>query len=124
MRIDKFLWAVRIYKTRGLASKACKDNHIMILGQRVKPSRELKIGDEINVKKNPIWRKYKVKGFLKNRVGAKLVVDYINDITPDLEIEKLKMMKLTDIVDRRRILGRPTKKDRRSLNDLHKDLDY
>jgi len=124
MRVDKFLWAVRIFKTRSLATKACKANQVLILGNSVKPSRELKVGDEIEVKKMPIWRKYRVKEILKNRVGAKLAPDYVTDITPSKELEHLEMLRVSGNANRQKGTGRPTKRERRTIDDLWSELDY
>jgi ribosome-associated heat shock protein Hsp15 len=109
---------VRLYKTRSLASNACKNNQISIDNIQVKPSRTLKIGDIVIVKKPPISRSYKVLGLLAQRESAKVVVDFIEDITPLDELAQLEMLKLTKTVYRERGLGRPTKKDRRSMEDF------
>jgi ribosome-associated heat shock protein Hsp15 len=118
LRLDKFIWAVRFYKTRSVAAEAVKSEQVMLNGTFGKPANNVKPGDEIAVKRNPIWRTYRVKALLKNRVGAKLVDGYIEDITPAEEIEKLEMMKLMPGYDRERGKGRPTKKERRELDDL------
>ncbi len=118
MRIDKFLWSVRIFKTRTVASEACKSCRVTMSGQFVKSSRDVKEGDIIEVKKNPIWRKYKVKKLLKSRVGAKLVEEHVEDLTPKEELEKLEMIRKSGILSRPRGYGRPTKKDRRDIEKL------
>lgn len=118
MRIDKFLWSVRIFKTRTLASEACKLGRVTMGGQLVKSSRDIKEGDVIEVKKNPIWRKYKVKKLLKSRVGAKLVEAYVEDFTPKEELEKLEMIHKSGILSRPKGYGRPTKKERRDIGKL------
>jgi len=118
MRIDKFLWSVRVFKTRTVASEACKSGRVTMSGQFVKSSRDVKEGDIIEVKKNPIWRKYKVKKLLKNRVGAKLVDEHVEDLTPKEELEKLEMIRKSGILSRPRGYGRPTKKDRRDIEKL------
>jgi ribosome-associated heat shock protein Hsp15 len=92
-------------------------------GQFVKSSRDVKEGDIIEVKKNPIWRKYKVKKLLKSRVGAKLVAEYVEDLTPKEELEKLELIKKSGILSRPRGFGRPTKKDRRDIDKLLNDDD-
>lgn len=115
MRIDKFLWAVRLYKTRSVASNAIKTEQALLNGVFVKPAQAVKKGDVVKVKRNPIWREYKVLELLKNRVGAKLVENYIVECTPKSELEKLEMMKLMPGYDRQRGAGRPTKKERRDL---------
>ena len=118
MRIDKFLWSVRIFKTRTVASEACKSGRVTMSGQFVKSSRDVKEGDIMEVKKNPIWRKYKVKKLLKNRVGAKLVDEHVEDLTPKEELEKLEMIRKSGVLSRPRGYGRPTKKDRRDIEKL------
>lgn len=118
IRIDKWLWAVRLYKTRSLAATACKNNQISIDSIQVKPSRTLKVGDIIQIKKPPIVRTYKVLGLLAKRESAKVVVDFIKDITPTEELNKLEEFKFSKPVYRERGLGRPTKKERRSLEKI------
>lgn len=118
IRVDKWLWAVRLYKTRSLATNACKNNQISIDSVSVKPSRILKIGDEIQVKRPPIVRTYRVLGLLAQRESAKIVVDFVQDITPIEELQKLEMLKYVKPVFRERGLGRPTKKERRSMEDF------
>lgn len=118
LRIDKWLWAVRLYKTRSLATNACKNNQISIDTISVKPSRILKVGDVVFVKRPPIVRSYKVLGLLAQRESAKVVVEFIEDITPQEELGKLEVLKLTKTVYRERGLGRPTKKDRRSMEEF------
>lgn len=119
VRIDKFIWAVRLFKTRSLSAKAVKSDQILLNDEKVKPAQTVKEGDVIKVKRLPIWRSYRVKALLEKRVGAKLVDDYIDDVTPDEEIEKLEMMKLMPGFDRERGKGRPTKKERRNLDDFN-----
>ncbi len=115
IRIDKWLWAVRIFKTRSMASEACKKGHVLIEGIAVKSSRFIKIGEIVNVKFNPIVKSFKVKDLLSKRLSARLVVDYVEDITPEDEINKLKMMSYSSSGYRDKGLGRPTKKDRRTI---------
>ncbi len=117
IRIDKFIWAVRFYKTRSIGAEAVKTGQVLLNDSPVKASQNVKPGDIIKVKRNPIWRTYKVKSLLKNRVGAKLVDDYIEDCTPQAELEKLEMMKLMPGFDREKGAGRPTKKERRDLDE-------
>jgi ribosome-associated heat shock protein Hsp15 len=118
IRIDKWLWAVRLFKTRTQASDACKGGKIKIAGQNAKPSREIKKGDEIEVQLAAIRRKVRVKELLKNRVAAKLVNDYLEDLTSPEEYEKLEMMKQLNYERRERGKGRPTKKERRTITKL------
>jgi len=118
IRIDKWLWAVRIYKTRNLANAACNNNQVKVNSVLVKPSRLIHVGDCIQVKKPPISYTYKVLAILSQRKSAKVVADYVEDITPPEEIEKLKMIRLQKSVFREKGLGRPTKKERRSLEEF------
>jgi ribosome-associated heat shock protein Hsp15 len=119
-RIDKWLWAIRIYKTRTLATDACKAGKIKINGQAVKPSRELKLMDVITISQGPLTKTFRVKALLHNRVSAKLVPENAEDLTPSEEYEKLKLMQEMNGEQRDRGIGRPTKKQRR-LIDLLKD---
>ena len=113
MRIDKYIWAIRVAKTRSLASSFCKDGKVEIDGKKAKPSRILKISEEFTVRKGAIYYSYRVLGFPKSRVGAALVPDYVLDITPKEQLDKLETIRLANI-DRPKGLGRPTKKDRRN----------
>ena len=123
VRVDKWLWAVRVFKTRSIATEACKSGKVEINEQVVKPSREVKIDDEIRVAVNPHFtRKLKVIAFLSNRVGAKLVANYANDITPQEEHDRLKKYQELNWEHRDRGVGRPTKKERRDIERL-KDSD-
>lgn len=121
MRVDKWLWAVRLFKTRTQASDACKGGKVKIEGTNVKASREIKEGDEIEVQQALIKKKVKVLKLVKNRVAAKFVVDLMEDLTPKEEYERLDMMKQLNHEKRDRGEGRPTKKDRRDI-DLLKNL--
>ncbi len=117
-RIDKFLWAVRLFKTRSVATDACKNNRVLLNGNPIKPSREIKINDVFELKKNPITYKYRVKELLKNRVGAKLVAQYIEDLTSEEELYKLEINNKMPHFKRDRGTGRPTKKERRDIDKL------
>ena len=119
IRIDKFLWAVRLYKTRSLAAEACKKERVLIDEIPVKSSRLVKVGDIFDLKKNPIVYRYKVKEILKNRVGAKLVEKYLEDLTDKEELENLLLNQKGAYVKRDRGTGRPTKKDRRDIDKLN-----
>lgn len=119
-RIDKWLWAIRIYKTRTLATDACKAGKIKINGQAVKPSRELKLLEVITISQSPLTKTVRVKTLIHNRVSAKLVPENAEDLTPAAEYEKLKLMQEVNGERRDRGIGRPTKKQRR-LIDLLKD---
>lgn len=123
IRIDKWLWAVRVYKTRTQATDACKAGRIKILGTAVKASREVKIGEEISVHFSPINRILKVTGLTENRVSAKLVPDFVIDLTPGDELQKIKLMKAMHFEYRERGLGRPTKRLRREIENLKNYLD-
>ena len=120
-RIDKWLWAARIYKTRTLAADACKNGRIAINGAQAKPSRSVKPGDEVSVKKSPITYTFRVKQAIEKRVGAKLVPDILENITTPEQYELLEMSRISGFVDRQRGTGRPTKKERRALDDFSED---
>lgn len=118
-RIDKWLWAVRIFKTRTIAAEACKKGRISIKGTIVKPSRVIRIGDIVEVRKSPITYSFKVLQAIENRVGAKLVPDVMEDVTPPAQYELLEMSRISGFVDRARGTGRPTKKDRRAMEEFN-----
>ncbi|MBN2175407.1 MAG: RNA-binding S4 domain-containing protein [Bacteroidales bacterium] len=120
IRIDKWLWAVRVFKTRSQATEACKSNKISINGQPVKPSREIKLNEKIEIHLGPFIKTVQVKELLTNRVAAKLVENFMTDLTPQEEYDKLKIMKEVNFEYRERGLGRPTKKERRLLEKLKK----
>ncbi|MBP8777091.1 MAG: RNA-binding S4 domain-containing protein [Bacteroidaceae bacterium] len=117
-RIDKWLWAVRIFKTRTIAAEACKRGRIMIKGGLVKPARMVKAGDVIEVRKPPIVYSFKVIQPIEKRVGAKLVSEFMENVTAPDQYEILEMSKIAGFIDRQRGLGRPTKKDRRELSEF------
>ena len=117
-RIDKWLWAARIFKTRTIAAEACKKGRISINGAQAKPARMIKPGDIINVKKSPITYSFKVLQAIEKRVGAKLVPEIMENVTSPEQYELLEMSKLSGFIDRARGTGRPTKKDRRSLDEF------
>jgi len=117
VRIDKFLWAVRVYKTRTLATEACKKGRVTMDDAPVKASRMVSAGDVIEVKKMPVLYSYRVKDPIEKRVGAKIVDQYVDNITPEEEIQKLDMQD-DFFVKRDRGAGRPTKKERRLLDDI------
>ncbi len=114
-RIDKFLWAVRLFKTRNKASEACKKKLILIDDVSIKPARLVKSGDEFKIKHPPVFRIYRIKEILHNRVGAKLVSDYLEEITPKDYLDTLDVINKNVSLQRERGTGRPTKKDRRDL---------
>ena len=117
LRIDKFLWAVRIYKTRTLASEACAKGQVTIDGVTVKPSRHVKAGETLLIRKPPMVYSYKVLQPLHTRLSAEKVREYIENITPEEEYLKVEMMHLQRSGIRDRGTGRPTKKDRRDIDD-------
>ena len=117
-RIDKWLWAARIYKTRTLAADACKNGRITINGAQTKPSRTVKAGDQVGVKKPPITYTFLVKQPIEKRVGAKLLPDILENVTTPEQYELLEMSRISGFVDRARGTGRPTKKDRRAIDDF------
>jgi ribosome-associated heat shock protein Hsp15 len=122
VRIDKFLWAVRLYKTRTKATDACRSGKVKIDGQIVRPSREIAIGNTISLRKGPVTYSYKIIEVLANRVGAKLVANYILNTTLKEELEKLEVLKLSYSRWRARGSGRPTKKERRDIDDFDEDF--
>lgn len=117
-RIDKWLWAVRIFKTRTIAAEACKKGRITINGSQIKPSRMIKPGEVIQVRKSPITYSFKVLQAIEKRVGAKLVPEVMENVTTPDQYELLELSKISGFVDRVRGTGRPTKKDRRSLDEF------
>ncbi|MBS9767261.1 MAG: RNA-binding S4 domain-containing protein [Flavobacteriaceae bacterium] len=117
MRIDKYLWCIRYYKTRSIATEACKKGHIRIGGESAKPSKSIFVGDEITVRKNQVNYTLKVLDIPPNRVGAKLVDLYRKDTTPTEELSRLDLLKYSKDYYRKKGTGRPTKKDRRDLED-------
>ena len=118
MRLDKFLWSVRLYKTRNISAEEIKKNRVSIGGQIVKASREVKIGEIIEIRKNQINYKIKIIQIPKSRVGAKLVALYVVDMTEKEQYELLKIRKLSQDYYRQKGLGRPTKKDRRDMDNF------
>lgn len=120
-RVDKWLWAMRVFKTRTIATEACKKGRVTMGGSAVKPSRTIKPGDVIDVKKPPITYTFRVKAVTGNRLGAKIVPEYLENITPQSQYELLEMTKISGFVDRRKGLGRPTKKDSREMSRFKED---
>lgn len=117
-RIDKWLWAARIFKTRSIAIDACKNGRVTINNVKVKPSRMIKEGEVIQVRKAPVTYSFKVLKAIQNRVGAKLVPEVLENVTPPDQYELLEMSRISGFVDRARGTGRPTKKERRELDDF------
>lgn len=120
-RIDKWLWSVRIFKTRTIASEACKKGRISINGVQAKPSKTVKEGDTVQVRRPPVTYTFKVLQAIENRVGAKLVPQMLENITPTDQYELLEMNRVGGFVKRAAGLGRPTKKDRRDMDDFLAD---
>lgn len=118
VRIDKWLWAVRLFKTRSIAAEACKKGKVMMQGIALKPSRTLKVGDVVQIKRAPVVYSFKVLALTENRMGAKLVPEYLENVTTADQLELLEMTKISGFIDRARGTGRPTKKDRRELEDF------
>ena len=117
-RIDKWMWAVRIFKTRTIAAEACKKGRISINGALAKAARTIKPGDVIQVRKPPVTYSFKVLQAIEKRVGAKLVPDVMENVTTPDQYELLEMSKISGFVNRAKGTGRPTKKDRRDLDDF------
>jgi len=123
MRIDKYLWCTRYFKTRNIASTACKKGHVKVNGSVVKPSREVYPTDKIEVRKNQINYQLTVNDIPPNRVGAKLVDIYRTDTTPKTAFESQELLKYSKDYYRKKGTGRPTKKDRRDIEDYLDDKD-
>ncbi len=117
-RIDKWLWAVRIFKTRTIAAEACKKGRVTLHNTQVKASRMIKPGDVIQVKKPPITYSFKVLQAIEKRVGARLVPEMMENVTTPEQYELLELTKISGFVDRARGTGRPTKKDRRDIDEF------
>ena len=124
VRIDKWLWAVRLFKTRTIAIEACKKGRITIKGVNIKPSRMIKVGDVIDIRKPPITYSFEVLDLTERRMGAKLVPQYLKDVTAQSQLEILELNKISGFVDRARGTGRPTKKDRRELEQFADDFTF
>jgi ribosome-associated heat shock protein Hsp15 len=119
VRIDKFLWAVRLFKTRSLAAEACKKGRVTIDEQPVKSSRLVRRDDKVSIKVPPAVKSYKILDLSEKRMGARLVPEYLEDITPKEELDMLDMARMTQKLNRPKGTGRPTKKDRRDLDNLN-----
>lgn len=123
IRVDKYLWAIRIYKTRSEATDACNGNKVRVNSAVAKPSKAVKIGDVLEIHKGPSTLTYKVLQLSENRMGAQLVPDYAQDLTPESERSKLHAPRETIVMRRDKGSGRPTKKDRRTLDALRDMLE-
>lgn len=116
VRIDKWMWAVRLFKTRSMAADACKKGKVMMQGSNAKPSRMVKVGDVIQIKRPPVVYSFKVLALSENRMGAKLVPDFMENVTPQEQLELLELARYSGAGVRDRGTGRPTKKERRDLD--------
>jgi len=117
-RIDKYLWAMRLFKTRTIAADACKKGRVFIKNVAVKPSRMIKIGDVISIRQNPVMYSFEIVQLSENRLNAKLVPEYMHNVTTPDQLEILELAKLSGNVQRARGTGRPTKKERRDLDNF------
>jgi ribosome-associated heat shock protein Hsp15 len=122
-RLDKYLWSIRVFKTRSDATDACRGGKILVNGQDAKPSREIKAGDIIQARKGPVQYKFKVLQPIDRRQGAALVSQYAENLTPESELAKLHAPHETFFVTRDRGAGRPTKKERRQMDTLYSELE-
>lgn len=122
VRVDKWLWAVRVFKTRSIATDAVKKGRVTVNDVLVKPSRTLKPGDIVKVRKPPVTYSFRVVQLVQNRLGAKLVPDYMENITPQSELDMLDIVRISGFIDRRKGLGRPTKREGRDLAEFTSDL--
>lgn len=116
-RLDKWLWAARIYKTRTIAAAACKKGQVSMGGIQMKPSRMVKAGDVIDVRKPPVTYSFRILQAIEHRVGAKLIPEILENVTAPEQYELLEMNRISGFVNRARGTGRPTKKERRALDD-------
>ena len=123
LRIDKWLWEVRLFKSRSLATDACKAGKIKMDGSNVKASKEIREGDIITVSLNPLFKTVRVKQFPKSRVGAKLVPDFMDDLTPQTEYDRAKLINDANSENRDHGIGRPKKKQRRVIDQLKNSKD-
>lgn len=121
-RIDKWLWAVRVFKTRTIATDAVKKGRVMVNDVLVKPSRTVKPGDVVKVRKPPVTYSFRVLQCVQNRLGAKLVPEYMENITPQSELDLLDVVRISGFIDRRKGLGRPTKREGRDLATFTSEL--
>ena len=117
-RLDKWLWAARIFKTRSIAIDACKNGRVTMNGQRMKPAHVIRIGDVIEIRKPPITYSFRVKQAIQNRISAKHVPDVLENITPPAQMELLELSRISGFVNRAKGTGRPTTKERRELDDF------
>lgn len=120
VRIDKWLWAMRVFKTRTIATDACRKGRVTIGDDAnpVKPSRLISVGDTVHVRKPPVTFSFRVKALTQNRLGARLVPEYMENITPQSQYDLLEIVKISGFIDRQKGLGRPTKRDGRKLSEF------
>ena len=123
VRIDKWLWAMRIFKTRTIATEACRKGRVTVgdNDSPIKPSRMLRVGEVVNVRKPPVTYSFRVKALTENRLGAKLVPDYLENITPQSQLDLLDVVKISGFIDRRKGLGHPTKREGRELSRFREE---
>ena len=121
-RIDKWLWAARIFKTRTIAAAACKKGQVSLKGSTVKASRMIKVGDIIDVRKPPVTYSFRVLQAIERRVGAKLIPEILENVTAPEQYEILEMNKISGFINRAKGTGRPTKKDRRSVDEFQSEV--
>ena len=121
-RIDKWLWAARIFKTRTIAAAACKKGQVSLKGSTIKASRMIKAGDIIDVRKPPVTYSFRVLQAIERRVGAKLIPEILENVTDPEQYEILEMNKISGFINRAKGTGRPTKKDRRSLDEFQSEV--
>ncbi|WP_298328582.1 RNA-binding S4 domain-containing protein [uncultured Dokdonia sp.] len=124
MRVDKYLWCVRYFKTRSIATAACKKGQVKINNTSIKPSRDIYPSDTISVRKNQVTYVLEVLDLPESRLGAKLVGMYVRDKTPKENLEKLELLKYSKDYYRKKGVGRPTKKDRRSIDEIYNNDDF
>ena len=123
VRIDKWLWSVRVYKTRSEAAEACKKGRVKVNGMEAKPSRDVRINDIITIRKSPVVYTFRVIGSISNRQPAKLVETFAENLTPQEELDKLNVNSSLVTMVRDKGAGRPTKKDRRKIGELNEEDD-
>ena len=124
IRVDKYLWAIRVFKTRSDATDACNGNKVKVAGVNAKPSKAVKAGDVLEIRKGPALFSSRVLKVAENRMGAQLVPEFAEDLTPESERAKLHAPRETVVLQRDRGTGRPTKRDRRQLEEVMDSLDY
>lgn len=124
VRIDKWLWATRVFKTRSIAADACKKGRVSVRNSIAKPSTMVRVGDVIQVRKPPITLHFEVLALTQNRMGAAFVPDFLRNVTPKEEYEVLELQRLSGFVDRARGSGRPTKKERRELDQFMSPTEF